>query len=147
MVASRRLGPGATVLQADLDRPLEFADCEFDLIVCALVIHYLSDRRRALREFHRVLRPRGRAVISTQHTTADWLRKGGSYFDVVEETDEWERGGQSYPMRFWREPLTELCDAAADAGFVIEGFSSRSLPRRCVSGGRRPGRSSDAKRA
>ena len=59
-------------------------------------------------------------VLSTQHPTADWLRKGGSYFDVRHEVDVWRRDGTTYDVRFWREPLTTLCAAIADAGFLIE---------------------------
>jgi len=120
-LAQKRLGGRAQVLHADLNEPLPFASSEFDLIVCALVIHHLNDREGCLREFFRVLRPGGRAVLSTQHPTTDWLRKGGSYFEVKEEEDIWDRGEvASYAVRFWREPLTSLCAAIAKAGFLIE---------------------------
>ena len=69
---------GLDVVRAVLGEPLPFADASFDLVVCALAIHYADDRAAALREFFRVVRPGGRAVISTQHPTTDWLRKGGS---------------------------------------------------------------------
>jgi hypothetical protein len=39
---------------------------------------------------------------------------------VRREEDVWHREGESYPVRFWREPLTALCAAIADAGFLIE---------------------------
>jgi SAM-dependent methyltransferase len=119
-LAQRRLGSRAVVVHADLSEPLPFADNEFDVVVCPLVIHHLPDRAAALREFFRVLSPGGRVVLSTQHPTADWLRKGGSYFDVREEMDEWDRDGRSYAVHFWREPLTSLCGAVAEAGFLIE---------------------------
>jgi SAM-dependent methyltransferase len=124
-LARARLGDRAQIIQADLAGPLPFADDAFDLVVCALAIHYVRDALAPLREFHRVLRPGGRAVLSTQHPAADWLRKGGSYFDVREETDVWE-GGEftredgSFTVRFWRRPLTVLCADAAAAGFYIE---------------------------
>ena len=94
-------------------------------MVCALAIHYIADTAVPLREFHRVLRPGGRAVLSTQHPTTDWMRKGGSYFDVREETDvwegsEWAKEGNNFTVRFWRRPLTALCVDAAAAGFFIE---------------------------
>jgi SAM-dependent methyltransferase len=44
--------------QAALGEPLPYADGVFDLIVCALAIHYASDRVTAFAEFCRVLRPR-----------------------------------------------------------------------------------------
>jgi hypothetical protein len=59
-------------------------------------------------------------VLSTQHPTADWLRKGGSYFDHVLETDLWDTPLGPQPVRFWRVPLSSLCAAATGAGFLIE---------------------------
>jgi hypothetical protein len=67
-----------------------------------------------------VLRSGGSAVVSTQHPTADWLRKGGSYFDVRREEDVWTRNDVAYRVTFWREPLSAFCSSATDAGFLIE---------------------------
>ena len=50
----------------------------------------------------------------------DWLRKGGSYFQTTLETDIWHTPSGDQPVRFWREPLSALCTAATDAGFLIE---------------------------
>lgn len=119
-LARARLGARVQVLHADLAEALPFAESEFDLIVCALVIHHLDDRRACLQEFFRVLRPGGHVVISTQHPTTDWLRKGGSYFEVKLEEDIWNRDQRDFTVRFWREPLTTFCAAIADAGFLIE---------------------------
>lgn len=119
-LARRRVGDRAEVLRANLEQPLPLPDCGFDLILSALAIHHVRNRTATLREFHRVLRPGGRVVLSTSHPTTDWLRKGGSYFDVCEEEDVWERDECSFRVPFWREPLTSLCAAIADAGFLIE---------------------------
>jgi SAM-dependent methyltransferase len=117
-LARARLGERATLHVHDLTQPLGWApDVSFDLVVMALVIHHVDDRVALLRELHRVLKPGGRLVMSTHHAMADWLRLGGSYFDVepVEEVwrDDWE-------VRFWRLPLTETCAEIATAGFLIE---------------------------
>ena len=119
-LARKRIGMDAEVLRTDLNEPLPFDAEVFDLIVCPLVIHHLSDRAAALREFFRVLRPGGRVVLSTQHPTTDWLRKGGSYFEIKEEADVWHRDTGQYTVRFWREPLTSLCAGITDAGLLIE---------------------------
>lgn len=119
-LARHRVGSAVDVRQLTLGEPLPFDDGSFDLIVCALVIHYVADRRAALSEFHRLVRDEGAVVVSTQHPTADWLRKGGSYFDVKVETDVWHREERDWEVRFWREPLTSLCDAVYRSGFVIE---------------------------
>ena len=75
--------------RAVLGEPLPYRDGAFDAIVCALAIHYADDRAVAFAEFFRVLRPGGALVVSSQHPFIDWLRKGGSYFDVKLETDVW----------------------------------------------------------
>jgi SAM-dependent methyltransferase len=119
-LARTRIADQAQVDHAVLGEPLPYADATFDLIVCALAIHYATDRAAAFADFYRVLRPGGALVISTQHPTTDWLRKGGSYFDVTLETDVWHTQTGDQPVRFWREPLSALCGAATGAGFLIE---------------------------
>jgi hypothetical protein len=81
---------------------------------------WARDRTAAFAEFCRVLRPGGAAVVSTQHPVMDWLRKGGSYFQTVLETDIWHTPAGDQPVLFWRESLSALCAAATGAGFLIE---------------------------
>ena len=54
------------------------------------------------------------------HPVMDWLRKGGSYFQTVLETDIWHTPAGDQPVLFWRESLSALCAAATGAGFLIE---------------------------
>jgi len=119
-LARRQTAGQVRIDQAALGKPLPYPDDAFDLIVCALAIHYASDRTAAFAEFRRVLRPGGAAVVSTQHPVMDWLRKGGSYFQTVLETDIWHIRSGDQPVHFWREPLSALCTAATDAGLLIE---------------------------
>ena len=119
-LARKRLANQAQVDHAVLGGSLPYPDGAFDLVVCALAIHYADDRGAAFAEFFRVLRPGGALVVSTQHPTADWLRKGGSYFEVTLETDIWRTPSGDQAVRFWREPLSALCAAATGAGFLIE---------------------------
>lgn len=122
---ARARNPAVTDIRvASLDEPLPYDSGRFDLVVCALAIHYAKDRAASLTEFARGLKPGGAVVLSTQHPTADWLRKGGSYFDVTLESDEWKpKGGGrrfAWEVQFWREPLTALCHAIYEAGLLIE---------------------------
>jgi SAM-dependent methyltransferase len=119
-LAQRRLGDRADIQRAILGDRLPYDNAAFDRAVCALAIHYIADRRAAFAELFRVLRPGGVLVVSTQHPTTDWLRKGGSYFDRVLETDLWNFPDGPQAVRFWREPLSDLCAAATGVGFVIE---------------------------
>ena len=43
---------------------LSFSDCTFDAVVCSLGLMFFPDPPRGLAEFHRVLRPAGRAAVS-----------------------------------------------------------------------------------
>ena len=118
-LARARIGPGSPVDHAVLGKELPYPDGAFDTVVCALAIHHADDLAAVFTEFHRVLRPGGRLVVSTAHPTTDWLRKGGSYFETTLETDVWPLTTGSFAVQFWRVSLTELCGAATDAGFVI----------------------------
>jgi SAM-dependent methyltransferase len=121
--------PGAEFRVHDLADPIGWLpDASVDLALCALAIEYVDDRVAALRELRRVLQTGGALVLSRQHPTADWLRKGGSYFDrrVVEET--WHRGWQ---VRYWLMPLQDTCAEFAEAGFLIERLVE---PRPAASG-------------
>jgi ubiquinone/menaquinone biosynthesis C-methylase UbiE len=46
---------------------LPFADASFDLVYSNGVIHHLPETGRAIREFHRVLRPGGTAIVMVYH--------------------------------------------------------------------------------
>jgi len=113
-----RVGEKARVLQADLACPLDFAgDGEFDLALSALVLHYLRDWQPVLREFHRILKPRGTLVFSTHHPFMDWkLFNKEDYFAIELLEDDWKIGKVS----FYRRPLTVISQDLESAGFFIE---------------------------
>lgn len=102
----------------DLADPLTWVTTgSVDSVLMALAVEYIDDRVSALRELHRVLRPWGALVLSRMHPTGDWLRHGGSYFDVRVVEEVWHG---SWPMRYWLAPLERTCDELRQAGFLIE---------------------------
>lgn len=117
-LARQRAGDAVDLRVQSLEAPFDWIDDgTVDLVLCALALHYLDDRRAFLGEAHRVLRPGGALVISTHHPTGDWVRLGGSYFTEGTVTETWSRG---WEVTTWRMPLSVLTEEFADAGFVIE---------------------------
>jgi SAM-dependent methyltransferase len=108
----------AEVLQADLAEPLAFAeDSSFDVIVCALVLHYLEDWLPTLKEFRRVLKPTGQLIFSTHHPFTDWKEfEKEDYFAIDLLEDEWDVG----KVQFYRRPLRKISDDLGQAGFLLE---------------------------
>jgi SAM-dependent methyltransferase len=120
-IARQRLGPDVPLHEADLAEPLPFPTGSFDVILASLVMHYLEDWRPTLREFHRVLRPDGRVVISTHHPFMDHPNPGQpDYFATYEIAEEWTMNGQTALMRFWHRPLHAMTDAFRTCGFVLD---------------------------
>lgn len=102
----------------DLADPISWLpDDSVDLVLFALAIEYVDDRVAALRELRRVLRPGGALVFSRLHPTGDWLRHGGSYFDLRVVHETWSTGWQ---VHFWVAPLEVTCEEIYRAGFLIE---------------------------
>ena len=115
---ARQRVPAGEFRVHDLADPLDWLENEsFDLVLLALAIEYVDDRVEALKELRRVLSPSGALVLSRNHPTADWLRNGGSYFDVrvIEET--WSKG---WHLRYWLAPLEQTCEEIHEAGFLID---------------------------
>jgi ubiquinone/menaquinone biosynthesis C-methylase UbiE len=110
--------PDADFRVHDAADPLSWVASEsVDVALLALALEYIDDRVAALAELHRVLRPWGALVLSRTHPTGDWLRQGGSYFDVRVVEEVWH---ESWPMRYWLAPLERTCDELRQAGFLIE---------------------------
>lgn len=100
-------------------------DDSVDLVLFALALEYVDDRTSTLRELRRVLRPDGALVLSRQHPTGDWLRHGGSYFDVPVIEEVWSKG---WRVRYWLVPLERTCEE------LHEGLSHRAAARAAAEG-------------
>jgi 2-polyprenyl-3-methyl-5-hydroxy-6-metoxy-1,4-benzoquinol methylase len=64
-VAPPGLPKQITWISADLNEPLKLSDSLFDVIVAPEVIEHLENPRALAREWFRLLRPRGKLILST----------------------------------------------------------------------------------
>lgn len=132
-LAAQRLGPSVVLLQADLSEPLPFGDGSFDLVVASLVMHYLEDWVPTLSEFHRLLVPGGRLIISTHHPFMDHrVARQSNYFATYQWTEDWAKGDHVTTMRFWHRPLHAMTDVLGQTGFKVDVLSE-PLPQAVAS--------------
>ena len=97
----------------DLHDPLPLENASFDAVVSGLVLEHLRDPDGFFREARRVLRPRGRAVVSAMHP-AMFLRDSRARF-TDPDTGQVVAPG-SLPHR-----LGDFVMAAVRAGFTLDG--------------------------
>jgi SAM-dependent methyltransferase len=74
---ARRHQPGIVFELAPLDGPLPVPDGAFDIVWSSEVIEHVADTARWLSEARRVLRPRGRLVLTTPNHSRVRLLAGG----------------------------------------------------------------------
>jgi ubiquinone/menaquinone biosynthesis C-methylase UbiE len=67
---SKRSLTNATVQKMDAEK-LDFPDASFDLVLAGFCIFFFTDPNQAFREMHRVLKPKGKIVLSTWIKTED----------------------------------------------------------------------------
>jgi len=114
MLAEARLKPGGAAvrfLRHDLAEPLPFPGASFDRVVSGLVLEHLADLGGFFREARRVLRPRGRAVVSAMHP--EMFRYGVQARFTDPETGEKIQPGSL------AHSLEDFVAAAAGAGFQV----------------------------
>jgi predicted SAM-dependent methyltransferase len=112
---------GRGYITADLMHPadvkmdvtdIQFSDNEFDIVYCSHVLEHVPDDRKAMREFHRVLKPGGFALLLVPITEE-------KTFEDPSITDPKERlrlfGQHDHVRRYGPDYVGRL----RDAGFVV----------------------------
>jgi malonyl-CoA O-methyltransferase len=121
MLQEARRKPGAEAVRFlvhDLHEPLPFAAAAFDLVVSGLVLEHLCDLRAFFAEAHRVLRPRGRAIVSAMHP-AMFLRGTQARFTDPESGRTVQPGSVAHS-------LGGMVTAALAGGFAVEGIGEHA---------------------
>lgn len=120
--AKERNPDQGTFFVHDLEEPFAMLkDHSFDIVLCALAMHYIKDWNATLQEFYRVLKPNGTLVISIEHPFFEYTYfKSKQYFNVEAVKCTW--GGFEHPveMHSYRRPLQECISPILRNGFMID---------------------------
>lgn len=117
----RNAGKGSFFLH-DLSMPLTMlADESFDTVLCALALHYLQDWNPTMKEFFRVLKPKGHLVISIEHPFFEYnYFASKKYFEVEHVKCTWKGFGIPVEVNSFRRPLGECIAPITNNGFYID---------------------------
>lgn len=106
----------------DLSEPFAMLENQsFDMILCALAMHYLEDWHPTVKEFHRLLKPGGSIVISIEHPFFEYnYFKSKEYFSVEPVKCTWNGFGEKIEINSYRRSLDYCLNAFTDNGFYID---------------------------
>ena len=106
----------------DLSMPFEMLEtASFDIVLCALALHYVQDWTLTINEFHRVLKPNGILVISIEHPFFEFnYFKSTHYFEVEHVNCIWKGFGKPVEVNSFRRPLSECLLPLTNNGFYID---------------------------
>ncbi len=124
--AKGSLGDSATVLLADLNKPLDFFQTgSFDIVLSSLVLDYIENWNALFREFSRILDDKGRFVMSIHHpffldlkNNQEKIEIDKHYFLTQSVEEDWTPAGIGIPS--YRRPLNDISSAFWKSGFLIE---------------------------
>ena len=120
--AKERNKDSGTFFVHDLTHPFEMLENEsFDIVLCALAMHYLEDWTSTIKEFYRILKPKGLFIMSIEHSFFEFnYFKSTKYFDVEPVKCTWKGFGKPIEINSYRRPLHECISPLTDNGFYID---------------------------
>lgn len=129
--AFRKGRSGVTFTKGDLNAGLPYPDSSFDCVVCVEGIEHLENPYHILRQFARVLKPKGLLIITTPNilnlaSRMKFLLFGSfRYYNSKIEIADRSLAGHIHPTGF-----PELEYALAKAGFKIEEVTTNTGMKR-----------------
>ncbi len=121
LAKNRNKGQG-TFFVHDLSVPFEmFKKESFDVILCALALHYVQDWTVTIEEFSRVLKPQGILVISIEHPFFEYTYfHSRKYFEIEPVKGIWKGFGNPIEVHSYRRPLSDCLLPLTNHGFYID---------------------------
>jgi len=99
---------------------IQYPDNSFDVIYCSHVLEHVPDDRQAMREFHRILRPNGWAILNVPVTSEATYENP----TIVEPEERQKVFGQEDHVRRYGP---DYVDRLRDSGFEVEVVSVNNL--------------------
>ena len=120
--ARNRIGEKATFHIHDMNKPFSFVeDQTIDIVLSALVFEYLYDWNPPLKEFHRMLKPKGIVILSIQHPFNDYRYfRSDNYFEIEKVGCTWKGFDKPYYVECYRRSLNDVFSPITNNGFLIE---------------------------
>ncbi|MEO5681592.1 MAG: class I SAM-dependent methyltransferase [Chitinophagaceae bacterium] len=121
LAAARNKGAGKFFVH-DLASPLSMLVNEsFDIVLCALAMHYIEDWSFTIQEFCRLLQPKGILVISIEHPFFEFnYFKSTQYFALEPVQCTWTSFGTPIEINSYRRSLQACIAPLTDNGFYID---------------------------
>jgi ubiquinone/menaquinone biosynthesis C-methylase UbiE len=106
----------------DMSEPaLMLQDETFDIVLCALALQYVEGWTIPVREFYRLLKPRGILVVSIQHPFSEFnFYKSKKYFIVEAVKCVWKGFGRPVEVNSYRRSLGESLSPFTENGFYLD---------------------------
>jgi ubiquinone/menaquinone biosynthesis C-methylase UbiE len=121
-LARERNKERGTFFVHDLSMPFEmFKNESFDIVLCALALHYVQDWTLTIKEFNRILKPKGTLVISIEHPFFEFnYFKSNNYFEVEHVKCTWKGFGKPVEVNSFRRPLSACLLPLTNSGFYVD---------------------------
>ncbi|MDR1726405.1 MAG: methyltransferase domain-containing protein [Acidobacteriota bacterium] len=122
---------GNTYITADLYNPdamvkmdimdIDYPDESFDAIICNHVLEHVADDQQAMREFHRVLKPGGYAILMVPVADIDRTYED---FTITSAEGRSKAFGQCDHVRKYGK---DYADRLRSSGFAVHAFEADDL--------------------
>ncbi len=120
--AQERNQNNATFYVQDFSKPLvKEKDSAYDVVLCALALHYLEDWQLTVQEFNRVLKKGGILVVSIEHPFFEYnYFQSEHYFRTEAVQCTWKGFDKPVEVHSYRRSLGSCIEPFTNNGFYVD---------------------------
>lgn len=117
----RNAGRGTFFVHDFRDPLVMLENGTFDVVLCALALHYIEDWDSTIQEFYRVLKDNGKVIVSIEHPFFEYnYYKSNNYFKKEAVKCTWSGFGEPLEMNSYRRSLVDCLSPFTKNGFYID---------------------------